>query len=121
MLGTLHNVYTTYLAICLLCSRRIDFGDVSEEELKRLSEISEIATFGRNQEHVLDEQYRKSRKLNVAQFNPILDVNALRLSEILHRELLPDKQHDKDIRIERYKLNVYGKTHQRLAYVVVLV
>ncbi|KAK7687692.1 hypothetical protein QCA50_008908 [Cerrena zonata] len=88
-------------------ARRIDFGNISNEELKHLSETCEQATFGRNQESVLDEQYRKSRKLDSTQFVPYLDVNNLKFTDILHEDLLPDGQRDKNIRIERYKLNVY--------------
>ncbi|KAK7687696.1 hypothetical protein QCA50_008912 [Cerrena zonata] len=88
-------------------ARRIDFGNIGNEELKHLSETCEQATFGRNQESVLDEQYRKSRKLDSTQFNPHLDGNTLKFADILHEDLLPDGQRDKNIRIERYKLNVY--------------
>ncbi|KAK7687706.1 hypothetical protein QCA50_008922 [Cerrena zonata] len=86
---------------------RIDFSDTTNEELQHLLKTCEQATFGVNQESVLDEQYRKSRKLDTAHFSPLFDVNGINLTGLLRREFLPDKLHDVDIRIARYKLNVY--------------
>lgn len=66
------------------------------------------ATFGVNQETVLDEQYRKSKKLDTTQFNPLFDVNAININGLLRQEFISDNKQDVSIRIARYKLNVYG-------------
>ena len=87
----------------------INFGDLTDGELESLSDACAAATFGRNQEAVHDENYRKSRKLDVTQFSSTFDVHALGFADILCNNLLADQQQQKSIRIERYKLNIYGE------------
>lgn len=88
--------------------RRIDFNNASEEDLAHLARAGEPATFGVNQENILDEQYRKSKKIDTAHFSPLFDVNAGNVVHLLRDEFIPEGMQDVDIRIERYKLNVYG-------------
>lgn len=93
-----------------LVPRRIDFGDVTTEDLERLVRACDQATFGVNQESVLNEQYRKSKKLDTAHFSPLLETGSMNmaLTNLLKEEFIPDKKQDVSIRLARYKLNVYG-------------
>ena len=93
-----------------LVPRRIDFGDVTTEDLERLVRACDQATFGVNQESVLNEQYRKSKKLDTVYFNPLLDTGSMNvtLAQLLKEEFIPDKMQNVSIRLARYKLNVYG-------------
>lgn len=49
---------------------RIDLSRAAESELANLSASCEPATFGVDQKDVLDESYRKARKLDVADLPP---------------------------------------------------
>ena len=91
--------------------RRIDFGNVIDEDLEHLTSVCDQATFGLNQESVLDEGYRKSKKLDTDYFNPLFDTGSMNiaLTRLLREEFICDGMEDVDIRIDRYKLNVYGK------------
>ena len=88
---------------------------MSDGDLEGLSDACTAATFGRNQEAIHDENYRKSKKLDLTQFNPTFDVHALGFADIIRENLLTDQQQQKSIRIERYKLNIYGETFQYYA------
>ena len=46
----------------------MDLSQASESELTNLSSVCEPATFGVDQKDVLDESYRKARKLDVTNF-----------------------------------------------------
>ena len=60
---------------------------------------------------MLDEGYRKSKKLDTDYFNPLFDTGSMNiaLTRLLREEFICDGMEDVDIRIDRYKLNVYGK------------
>ena len=75
-----------------------------------LEQACEAATFGRNQEDVLDESYRKAGKMAASAFMTRLDphrpglVNAIRLG-------LLERTSVEGVRAELCKLNVYGEQH----------
>ncbi|KAF7288949.1 Fe2OG dioxygenase domain-containing protein [Mycena indigotica] len=91
-------------------ARHLNFNDATEEQLARLAESCQPATFGKGTEDILDESYRKAGKLDCADFAASLDVGTLRLVEAISPDLLDgrDDVEDKSIKAELYKLNVYG-------------
>ncbi len=66
------------------------------------------ATFGRNDEDVLDETYRKAGKLDVEQFMLAFDAERAGLIDVVRTCLFPGEEETKHIKAELYKLNVYG-------------
>ncbi|KAF7789980.1 hypothetical protein EIP86_000928 [Pleurotus ostreatoroseus] len=87
---------------------RIDFKDASERSLTSLAQICDPATFGRNDEDIFDESYRRAGKLDKSAFSVNLDLEKSGLMEIIRTDLLEGKKADKPIHAELYKLNVYG-------------
>lgn len=78
------------------------------EDLESLSQACAPATFGRNQEDILDDSYRKAGKLDRSDFaiNLTGSQNDLLVSAA---SLLNDKTLNSEaIEVELYKLNVYG-------------
>ncbi|TEB18383.1 hypothetical protein FA13DRAFT_1803686 [Coprinellus micaceus] len=67
-------------------------GNLKDQDIQRLVEASERATFGRNNEDILDESYRKAWKMDASQFSSQFDVSKA----------------PKNIEAHLYKLNVYG-------------
>ncbi|KAH9984619.1 hypothetical protein BJV77DRAFT_1071918 [Russula vinacea] len=55
-------------------ARHIDLGNATSDELEKLTQACEPATFGLNQEDVLDETYRKAGKMDPECFSLMLDV-----------------------------------------------
>ncbi|EMD36271.1 hypothetical protein CERSUDRAFT_95613 [Gelatoporia subvermispora B] len=86
---------------------RIDFANVSEDDLKHLSAACDPATFGRNDLDVYDESYRKAGKLDPAYFSVKFDPHCCGLLGAIRGDLL-EGQDERPIRAELYKLNVYG-------------
>lgn len=87
---------------------RIDFTNASEEDVSKLLESCDAATFGVNQQDVLDETYRKASKLDTAFFSAKFDPVHSGLMDVLRDVLMEGHGADKRIRVELYKLNVYG-------------
>lgn len=52
---------------------RIDFTSHTDEQVRRLAEACDIATFGRGHEDVHDESYRKAGKLDKGHFAATFD------------------------------------------------
>jgi hypothetical protein len=90
---------------------RIDLSNASEVELEHLSAACQPATFGVNQEDVLDESYRKAGKMDVTDFSPKFNLADSSLMDVVRSELLEGHESNKAIRAELYKLNIYGKAH----------
>ena len=59
---------------------------------------------------MFDETYRKARKMDSEKFVPVLDPFHTDLIKIIRGYLLEGDQSKKTIKMELYKLNVYG-TH----------
>ena len=93
--------------------RRLDLSGTSPAHVAALDELEKAcdpATFGRNQEDVFDESYRKAGKMNTSNFMLGLDVDKTRLVDIVRTGLVAGRDQKKDIRAELYKLNVYGES-----------
>ncbi|GBE85420.1 hypothetical protein BKA93DRAFT_800917 [Sparassis latifolia] len=88
-------------------AHRVDLLNASEDELKRLAETCDVATFGMGQESVHDESYRKAGKLDVTQFAMHFDATLVGLAETVFADLF-DGDETSSVRAELYKLNVYG-------------
>lgn len=88
--------------------RRINLSQASEAQLQHLSQACDPATFGVNQQDVLDESYRKAGKLDLANFATKFNLERSGLMDIIRAELLQGHNHTKRINAELYKLNVYG-------------
>ncbi|KAL1705809.1 hypothetical protein EV121DRAFT_202792 [Schizophyllum commune] len=84
----------------------LDLAHPTEEQLCHLDEACDCATFGCNQEDVLDETYRKAGKMDrgdfLIDFSPPESFLGLVRDELLQR-------HDTRLVYDLYKLNVYGK------------
>ncbi|KAL1664138.1 hypothetical protein GGF50DRAFT_88851 [Schizophyllum commune] len=84
----------------------LDLANPTEGQLYEFEAACDRATFGRNQEDVLDETYRKAGKMDTANFStnfsPPPNFLGLVRDELLQR-------HDTRLVYELYKLNVYGK------------
>ncbi|KAH8114724.1 hypothetical protein DFH11DRAFT_1688810 [Phellopilus nigrolimitatus] len=88
---------------------RLDFCNATDEDVKHLADTCDAATFGRNQEDVLDESYRKAGKLDTAHFSTNIDVERSGLMNAIRYDLLEGHDGRRPIKAELYKLNVYGK------------
>ena len=87
---------------------QLDLKDASDDALKRLSDACVPAHFGRDDESVLDESYRKAGVLSNDEFAVKLDVEESGLMSLIRNELLEGWAAQKTIKAELYKLNVYG-------------
>ncbi|KAI0684518.1 hypothetical protein BC835DRAFT_631282 [Cytidiella melzeri] len=88
---------------------RLDLNDASNEDLKELADYCDPASFGRNQEDVLDETYRSAGKLDVAHFSTSYDPGQSGIVEAIQDVLLKGhKRTGTGLTYELYKLNVYG-------------
>ncbi len=61
-----------------------------------------------NKEDVLDETYRKAGKMDSDRFAPLLNPVHTDLLKIIRDYLLEGDQSKNNIKLELYKLNVYG-------------
>ena len=91
----------------------MDLLTTSSEELAELERACDAATFGLNQQDVLDESYRKAGKMDVGAFMLGFIPERYGLIDAVHSALFPGTEESKDVRAELYKLNVYG-THTSL-------
>ncbi|KAF4618639.1 hypothetical protein D9613_009832 [Agrocybe pediades] len=86
----------------------IDFMNTTDEELSRLSLACQPASFGRNQEDVYDESYRKAGKLDVNHFATAFNPSESGIIDMAHELLFPSGNEERSIKAQLYKLNVYG-------------
>ncbi|KAL5524361.1 hypothetical protein ACEPAF_9501 [Sanghuangporus sanghuang] len=80
-----------------------------EDPLKHLSDTCDKATFGRAQQDVYDETYRKAGKPDTAFFATKLDIERSGLMNAIRYDLLEGHDCNRPMKVELYKLNVYGK------------
>lgn len=92
----------------LATSRRIDLSNASDNELAHLSHFCAAATFGRDNEDVFDETYRKARKLDTKDFLCGFDPVHTGVLRAACQQILVGTDGTREIRAELYKLNVYG-------------
>ncbi|TFK80501.1 hypothetical protein K466DRAFT_648634 [Polyporus arcularius HHB13444] len=88
---------------------RLNLSSATEAQLQHLADACQPATFGRAQQNVHDEAYRKAGKLDRTDFLLGFDAERTGLVDIVHEELLIPRSKKKEaISAELYKLNVYG-------------
>jgi hypothetical protein len=94
----------------------------SNQDVQALGRACEPASFGRNHEDVLDENYRKAGKMDRARFSISLDASPGTSLEKTAWELLHATPSDasENIDVELYKLNVYGAPHPHLLVFLLL-
>jgi len=84
---------------------------VTSEDLDLLTAACTPATFGRGNEDVYDESYRKAVKMDASDFAVQLDLTGSGIMRAVEDQLLcHGKAENKYIRAELYKLNVYGNS-----------
>ena len=91
-----------------LLRRFIDFTSATSEDLDPLITACDPATFGRGNEMVSDESYRKAVKMDISDFAIQLDLVGSGIIRTLEDRLLQGETEKMCIRAELYKLNVYG-------------
>jgi hypothetical protein len=92
---------------------RVDLSQASELELANLSSVCEPASFGVDQKNVLDESYRKARKLDVANFATTFELRKSGIMDVVRAALLEGHNSNRPVEAELYKLNVYGECRPR--------
>ncbi|KAA1472276.1 hypothetical protein DENSPDRAFT_171272 [Dentipellis sp. KUC8613] len=95
----------------------LDLAHASAEEVQTLTDACDRATFGLNDEDVLDETYRKAGELDSTSFMTPIVPERTALVEIVRSGLLEGNDATRPIKVELYKLNVYSegsffKAHQ---------
>ncbi|KIN98277.1 hypothetical protein M404DRAFT_157967 [Pisolithus tinctorius Marx 270] len=86
---------------------KLDLSDSAPEELDKLSDACQPATFGVNKEDVYDESYRKARKLDIRNFATLFNIDNIGLVDVIRNALLEGEDENRRIKVEMYKLNVY--------------
>ena len=84
----------------------------TQSALEHLEATCDPATFGVDSRDVLDESYRKAKKLDSQYFAFSLDIERAGLLEAIRMGLLSGRDEKKAIRAELYKLNVYGTSFE---------
>ena len=93
----------------------LDFSKATDGDLEALAQACDPATFGKNDEDVLDETYRKAGKLDEAHYSTTFDPYSTGLMGALSNRLINKRASTSEpalIRAERYKINVYGACHE---------
>ena len=88
--------------------RFINFLSSTPEQLDQLAAACDQATFGRGNQDVYDESYRKALKMDAANFAVHFDPILSGLIKTVEENLLQGQTEKMSIRPEIYKLNVYG-------------
>ncbi|OSC96840.1 hypothetical protein PYCCODRAFT_1481692 [Trametes coccinea BRFM310] len=90
-------------------ARYVDFAEVAQDPsaIQALQNACEAAPFGRNEETVLKETYRKAGKMDADNFMRF-DAERAGHIEIVRQGLLTGSDETKGIKSELYKLNVYA-------------
>ncbi|KAI0311610.1 hypothetical protein OF83DRAFT_1150151 [Amylostereum chailletii] len=88
----------------------LNLAHASAEDLLALAQACQPATFGRGQENVLDETYRKAGKMDANQFSTPLVPERTSLADAIRDFAVEDpEEEDLPIKLELYKLNIYGE------------
>ncbi|KAI0036303.1 hypothetical protein K488DRAFT_82255 [Vararia minispora EC-137] len=90
-------------------TRSLDLAQASVEQLEQLADACAPATFGRGQQDVLDESYRRAGKMDSSQFTTRIVPERTELLDVVRDELLEGEQSKRLIICELYKLNIYGE------------
>lgn len=94
--------------------RFVDLSSATPEEINQLSTACDLATFGRGEEDIYDETYRKAVKMDASNFAVQFDPVRAGLIKTIEEQLLRSQKEEMSINAEIYKLNVYGDP-QRLS------
>jgi len=92
--------------------RFIDFASATSEDLGPLLAACDPATFGRGNEDIYDESYRKAFKMDASDFIVHPNITGSGLMRTIEYQLLQSGMENKYIRAELYKLNVYSKYYR---------
>ncbi|KAI0302516.1 hypothetical protein BC826DRAFT_1101412 [Russula brevipes] len=90
-------------------ARHVNFTDATSDELEQLAQTCQPATFGRNDKDVMDETYRKAGKMDPELFSTPLVYEYTDIVKIVRDCLLDGTDSLRKLKVEPYKLNVYGK------------
>ncbi|TCD68159.1 hypothetical protein EIP91_011437 [Steccherinum ochraceum] len=88
--------------------RFLNFTQASSDEVTHLAQTCDVASFGLNQQDVVDESYRKAGKLDGAHFATKFHLENSGLLNIVRDAILEGDQATLPIKAEPYKINVYG-------------
>jgi hypothetical protein len=88
--------------------RHVDFTNATSDELEQLAQACQPATFGRNDEDVMDETYRKAGKMDLELFSAPLVYDYTDVVKIVRDCLLDGTDSVRKLKVELHKLNVYG-------------
>jgi len=86
----------------------LDFLNTTDSELDLLAQSCDPATFGLNQQDVLNESYRKAFKMDRGKFCATFDLEESQILKRFSTELLEGADGMKSLTAQLYKLNVYG-------------
>ena len=89
--------------------RYVDFYHPTDAQLENLAKACQPATFGMNQQDVYDETYRKAGKMDVGRFSTQFQPANHGIIGVIRDVLLGNGADLASIRVELYKLNVYGR------------
>lgn len=93
----------------LISRRHVDFTNVTSNELEQLAQACEPASFGLNDEDVLDETYQKARKLDPGLFStPLAPEQTDLVNKVIRRDLLEGTDSARKLKVELNRLKVYG-------------
>ncbi|KAI0365154.1 hypothetical protein BV20DRAFT_778360 [Pilatotrama ljubarskyi] len=89
----------------------INFAESAQRpaDIEQLEAACDAAAFGRNEETVIDETYRKAGKMDLSNFVMRFDAERSRLVDVVRTGLLTGDKETRGVVAEPYKLNVYGK------------
>ncbi|KAI0294549.1 hypothetical protein BC826DRAFT_1137341 [Russula brevipes] len=93
----------------LQSQRHVNFTSATSDELEQLAQACQPATFGRNDETVMDETYRKTEKIDPDLFSTPLGYDHTDIVKIVRDLLLNGTDSLRKLKVELYKLNFYGK------------
>jgi hypothetical protein len=86
----------------------VDLSAATPTDLESLSAACQKATFGLNNQDVLDETYRKAGKFDKEDFACKLEEEVPMILDVIRPVLFTGGDENIKIRAELYKLNVYG-------------
>ena len=90
--------------------RFLNLESATLEDLDSLIAACDPATFGRGDEDVYDESYRKAVKMDASNFAVQFDPAASGLLKTIENQLLQGDTEKMRIKAELYKLNIYGNS-----------
>lgn len=89
----------------------LNLASAPTEKLQDLISACDAAPFGRGNQTVMDESYRKALKLDTVQFSIPFDLSGTKILSKIQRDLVDTHYiySPRSVRTELYKLNIYGQ------------